>query len=103
MLIWAALYHTNVGFVSTAKVRFDKIYADEQLCVHVCRRGRLGRWVARTSAELEELIVKGEGGDACWLYMAERDGTLAVFGLDVFAPVPEATSLLDGIVDHLLK
>ena len=95
MLIWAALYHTNVGFVSTAKVRFDKIYADEQLCVHVCRRGRPGRW--------EELIVKGEGGDACWLYMAERDGTLAVFGLDVFAPVPEATSLLDGIVDHLLK
>ena len=51
----------------------------------------------------KDLVVVGEGGDACWLYMAERDGTLAVFGLDVFAPVPEATSLLDGIVDHLLK
>jgi len=51
----------------------------------------------------KDLIVAGEGGDACWLYMAEKDGMLAVFGLDVFAPVPEATSLLDGIVDHLLK
>ena len=51
----------------------------------------------------KDLVVVGEGGDACWLYMAERDGTLAVFGLDVFAPVPEAKSRLDGIVDHLLK
>ena len=52
--------------------------------------------------EEKDLIVAGEGGDACWLYMAERDGQLALFGLDVFAPVPEATSLLDGLVNYLL-
>jgi len=53
----------------------------------------------------EDLIAVGEGGDACYCYLAEqRSGkgvALKAFGLDVISPTPEGTALLDGMIDYL--
>ena len=54
----------------------------------------------------KDLIVVGEGGDACYLYLSKTlkpNGAVLVIvaGLDVTSPTPEGQALLDGIVDDL--
>lgn len=50
-----------------------------------------------------DMIAVGEGGSSCCLHVAQKGNWLMVYGLDVFAPCPEARSLLDGLIGGLLK
>lgn len=54
----------------------------------------------------KDLVVVGEGGNACYLYLSETrkpNGAVLVIvaGLDVTSPTPEGQALLDGIVADL--
>ena len=56
----------------------------------------------------KDLVVVGEGGDACYLYLSKTqkpNGAVLVIvaGLDVTSPTPEGQSLLDGIVADLSR
>ena len=54
-------------------------------------------------ADAKTLIIAGEGGDACYAYMAEpeRGRQIATWGLDLVSGRPEATAILDGIIAYL--
>ena len=47
----------------------------------------------------KDMLVVGEGGSDCYVYLAKKESSLVTYGLDLFAPHPEAVSLLDGLVD----
>lgn len=49
----------------------------------------------------DDLIIVGEGGENCFAYLYEKDGDVHVRGLDLLASYPEATAVLDGIIDYL--
>jgi len=54
----------------------------------------------------KDLVVVGEGGDACYLYLSETkkpNGAVLVLvaGLDVSSGTPEGEALLDGIIARL--
>ena len=51
----------------------------------------------------EKLIAVGEGRDAYFCYLGGDETALYAFGLDVLNGHPEATSLLDGLVDYCLS
>ena len=51
-----------------------------------------------------DMIAVGEGGDACYVYLAQaksgKGKVLMDFGLDVLSDTPEGTSVLDGLVAY---
>ena len=56
----------------------------------------------------EDLVVYGEGGESCYLYLACRtlpggNRHVLVAGLDILSDRPESAALLDGIVRWLGK
>ena len=62
-----------------------------------------GRKLPFTGADARTLIVAGEGGAACYAYMAEpeKGRSLATWGLDLLSGRPEATAILDGMISYL--
>jgi beta-galactosidase len=50
-----------------------------------------------------DMVVVGEGGDACYLYLGAanilKGKALMAFGLDVLSGTPEGTAVLDGMID----
>ena len=64
-----------------------------------------GRKLPYAGLAKEDLIAVGEGGDACYLYLAEKKSgngrQLMSFGLDVLSDTREGTALLDGLIDYL--
>ena len=52
----------------------------------------------------DDMLMVGEGGDTCYLYLAQGNvgsgKALMAFGLNVLADTPEAAALLDGLVDY---
>ena len=55
-----------------------------------------------------DLVMVGEGADACFLYLADShrsDGVrrVLVAGLDVLSDTAEGSALLDGILDEIVK
>lgn len=58
--------------------------------------------------EEKDLVMVGEGAEACFLYLADSrrsDGArrVLVAGLDVLSDTAEGSAILDGIFDELLK
>jgi hypothetical protein len=55
----------------------------------------------------EDLFMVGEGGEDCYTYLARRTHGNAIvyesFGLDLLSGTPEGTTILDGMIDDLLK
>ena len=62
-----------------------------------------GRKLPFAGADAKTLIIVGEGGDACYAYMAETEKRrqIATWGLDLVSGRPEATAILDGIIAYL--
>ena len=65
---------------------------------------KTGRKLPVAGVKPEDLVIVGEGGTACYLYLAvsERDGTKVAecHGLDLLCDLPEANALLDALVSH---
>ena len=61
-----------------------------------------GRELPAADVKPEEMIIVGEGGDRCFLYLSERrcgDATvIACHGLDLLSDTPEGAALLDALV-----
>ena len=56
----------------------------------------------------DDLIVYGEGGDACYLYLAAKrlpngKSHVLVAGLDVNAALPEVNAFLEGVFETLME
>ena len=55
----------------------------------------------------EDMIMVGEGGEKCYLYLAERrigkSRVLDCHGLDILSDLPEGNALLDSFVDELAR
>ena len=51
------------------------------------------------------LVVDSEGRDVCYAHLAEigNGGHLASWGLDLLSGRPEATAILDGMIDYIRK
>ena len=53
----------------------------------------------------QDMIIVGEGGEACFVYMAERrignSRVLECHGLDLDSDIPEGNALLARLVDYL--
>lgn len=69
---------------------------------------REGTPLPKAGVPADELVVYGEGGDCCYLYLSEKkrpDGarTVTVSGLDILSPTPEGEALLKGILAELAK
>ena len=67
-----------------------------------------GRELPVAGVAQKDLIVAGEGGSACFLYLAERRGTgggrvFVVSGLDILSDYPEGNAVLRGLLECLDK
>ena len=53
----------------------------------------------------DEMIVVGEGGTACYVYLSEHraGGVLSAHGLDLLSDTPEGAYLLDAFIDYLTR
>ena len=68
---------------------------------------KTGRKLPFSGLSAKDLLAVGEGGDACYLYLAQakcgKGRLLLSFGLDVLSDTPESAVLLDGFVDYALS
>lgn len=68
---------------------------------------RRGRELPAKGIAADDLIMVGEGGSKCFLYLGERrvgkSHGLVCHGLDVLSDTPEGTALLDAFVDWLTR
>jgi len=52
----------------------------------------------------DDMLMVGEGGEACYLYLAQANvgpgKAVMAFGLNLLEDTPEATALLDGLVEY---
>ena len=66
-----------------------------------------GRELPAPGIDSDDMIIVGEGGEKCYLYLAERQiGDSRVFechGLDLLSGLPEANWLLDLLVSELAR
>ena len=66
-----------------------------------------GKPLDGTGIDQKGLLMVGEGGQGCFAYLARRqakDGkgvAIESFGLDLLSGLPEATAILDGVIDEL--
>ena len=64
-----------------------------------------GRKLPYSGLSKDDMIAVGEGGDACYLYLAQanvgRGRLLMSFGLDVLGDTREGAALLDGMLDYV--
>ena len=55
----------------------------------------------------DDMVVVGEGGEKCYLYLAVRQigksRVVECHGLDVLSDLPESNALLSAFVDHLVR
>ena len=63
-----------------------------------------GRKLPVSGIAQKDLIVAGEGGSACYLYLAERRGSgggrvFVVSGLDILSGYPEGNAILRGLLE----
>ncbi|MBP5320289.1 MAG: hypothetical protein J6334_04820, partial [Kiritimatiellae bacterium] len=65
---------------------------------------RGGRALPYPGLAQEDLLMVGEGGDRCYLYLAQakigNGSAVMAFGLNLLAETPEAAALLDGLIDY---
>lgn len=59
-------------------------------------------------AHRDSLVVYGEGGEACYSYLAEKrhasgSAEMAVSGIDLLADLPESDAILRGLVSYLVE
>lgn len=78
------------------------------LCPLFFRIGKTGLKMPVEGFEEMDLVMVGEGADACFLYLADShrsDGVrrVLVAGLDVLSDTAEGSALLDGILDEIVK
>ena len=68
---------------------------------------KTGRELPVAAVKPEDMIIVGEGGQKCYLYLAQyrvgRSTVVACYGLDLLSDLPEANALLDGFVDELAR
>ena len=64
-----------------------------------------GRKLPFAGADAGSLIIVSEGRDICYAHLAEigNGGYLASWGLDLLSGRPEATAILDGMIDYVRK
>ena len=63
-----------------------------------------GKHLPYAGLEQDDMLIVGEGGDKCYLYLAQanigRGSAVMGFGLDLLGDTPEATALMDGLIDY---
>ena len=64
---------------------------------------KVGRRLPDAAFAERDLLAVGEGGAHCYVYLAEKQASLHVFGLDLLAATPEAVSLLDNLIAYALE
>ena len=77
-------------------------------CPLFFRIGKTGLKMPVEGFEEKDLVMVGEGAEACFLYLADSrrsDGArhVLVAGLDVLSDTAEGSAILDGIFDELLR
>ena len=93
----------QMGAVFRAHPVLDRLPREEFLSPLYFRIMRDGGVKLSADSRQDELIVYGEGGDACYSYLLERrhpSGSLEyrVDGIDVLADLPESDALLAGLI-----
>ena len=71
------------------------------------RIGKTGLKLPIDGIGKDDLIMVGEGAEACFLYLAKSEGAngsvrFVVAGLDVLSDTPEGDALIQGIVEDLV-
>ena len=63
-----------------------------------------GKHLPYAGLSQDDMLMVGEGGETCCLYLSQGNvgigKALMAFGLNVLADTPEATALLDGLIDY---
>ena len=63
-----------------------------------------GKYLPYAGLSQEDMLIVGEGGDKCFLYLAQanvgRGSAVMGFGLNLLGDTPEAAALLDGLIDY---
>ena len=63
-----------------------------------------GKHLPYAGLEQDDMLIVGEGGDKCYLYLAQanigRGSAVMGFGLDLLGDTPEATALMDCLIDY---
>ena len=66
-----------------------------------------GRELPAADMHPDDMIIVGEGGEKCYLYLGERQGGAArafeCHGLDLLSDLPEGNCLLDALVDEAAR
>ena len=66
-----------------------------------------GKELPAAGVSPDDMVIVGEGGDMCYLYLAVRNAgksrVVECHGLDVLSDLPEANALLDAFVDELAR
>ena len=86
----------------------DHLPEDRFFCPLFFRIGKTGLKMPVEDFKEKDMVMVGEGAEACFLYLADSlrsDGShhVLVSGLDVLTDTVEGSALLDGIFDELLK
>ena len=64
-----------------------------------------GKYLPYAGLSQDDMLIVGEGGDKCYLYLAQanigRGSAMMGFGLNLLGDTPEATALMDGLIDYV--
>ncbi|MBQ7189414.1 MAG: hypothetical protein IJR99_08385 [Kiritimatiellae bacterium] len=63
-----------------------------------------GRQLPLTGLSQDDMLIVGEGGQHCFLYLAQaqidKGSAILSFGVNLLADTPEAVAMLDGLVEY---
>ena len=63
-----------------------------------------GRQLPFMGVSQDDMLIVGEGGQKCFLYLAQaqiaKGAAILSFGLNLLADTPEADAMLDGLIDY---
>ncbi|MBR4171626.1 MAG: hypothetical protein IKR48_08255, partial [Kiritimatiellae bacterium] len=66
-----------------------------------------GRQLPFMGLSQDDMLIVGEGGQRCFLYLAQAQiaegAAILSFGLNLFADTPEAAAMLDGLVEYAVS
>ena len=95
---------SQVGTVLLDHPAFGELPHEGHLSPLLFRVLKPGRKLPFAGLSAKDMLAVGEGGDACYLYLAQakagKGRLLMAFGLDVLSDTPEGATLLDGLVAY---
>ena len=64
-----------------------------------------GKHLPYAGLSQDDMLIVGEGGDKCFLYLAQANighgSAVLSFGLNLLCDTPEAATLMDGLIDYV--